>query len=165
MGWTPIRFEEKFGISNAPALVLDLGTEEVRLRGLIDRVDRNEFGGLRIIDYKTGGANLSNKDLIGGRRLQMPIYALAAQHALRLGTVEEGFYWQIRAAKPSYFKLSKFKNNQQKGPQAAYTIALDHIRRMLGGVRSGSFLPIPPGDGCPSYCPAVQWCWRYQPGY
>ncbi|MDI9565824.1 MAG: ATP-dependent helicase/deoxyribonuclease subunit B [Chloroflexi bacterium ADurb.Bin120] len=165
MGWTPIRFEEKFGISNTPALVLDLGAEEVRLRGLIDRVDRNEFGGLRIIDYKTGGSNLSNKDLISGRRLQMPIYAQAAQQALRLGTVKEGFYWQIRAAKPSSFKLSKFKNNQQKGPQAAYTIALDHIRRMLGDVRSGSFPPIAPGDGCPSYCPAVQWCWRYQPGY
>ncbi len=163
--WTPIRFEEKFGIRNTPNLVLDLGTEEVRLCGLIDRVDRNEFGGLRIIDYKTGGSNLSNKDLISGRRLQMPIYALAAQHALRLGTVEEGFYWQIRAAKSSYFKLSKFKNDELKGPQGAYTITLDHIRRILGGVRSGQFPPIAPGDGCPSYCPAVQWCWRYQPGY
>ena len=165
LGWTPIRFEEKFGISNTPDLVLDLETEEVRLRGLIDRVDRNELGGLRIIDYKTGGSNLSNKDLISGQRLQMPIYALAAQQALRLGTVEEGFYWQIRAAKPSYFKLSKFKNDELKGPQGAYMTTLNHIRRILEGVRSGQFPPIAPRDGCPSYCPAVQWCWRYQPRF
>ena len=164
-GWTPIRFEAKFGIYNTPALELDLGDEFVRLRGVIDRVDQRDDGLLRVIDYKTGGSHLSASDLLSGRRLQLPIYALAAQEALGLGTVGEGFYWQIRAAKASTFKLSRFKTVGLQGPEAAYAVALDHINNNLDGIRSGQFPPIPPKGGCPGYCPAVQWCWRYQAGF
>ena len=62
--------------------------------------------GLRIIDYKQVGQTVQQGP-DQRRRLQMPIYAQAAQQALRLGTVKEGFYWQTRAV-PSSFKLSKF---------------------------------------------------------
>lgn len=164
-GWTPIRFEAKFGIHDAPALELDVGGEAVRLRGMVDRVDQRTDGLIRVIDYKTGGSHLSKNDLISGRRLQLPIYALAAQEALGLGTVVEGFYWQIRDAKPSSLKLSTFKTDALKGPQGAYTVAMDHIQYNLNGIRSGQFPPVPPKGGCPSYCPAVQWCWRYQPTF
>ncbi|MFU8826713.1 MAG: PD-(D/E)XK nuclease family protein [Brevefilum sp.] len=164
-GWTPIRFEAKFGIHDTPALELDLGSEFVRLRGVIDRVDQRTDGLLRVIDYKTGGSHLAASDLHSGRRLQLAIYALAAQEALGLGTVVEGFYWQIRAAKASSIKLSRFKTEGLKGPEAAYTVALDHIKNNLVDIRSGQFPPIPPKGGCPSYCPAVLWCWRYQAGY
>jgi ATP-dependent helicase/nuclease subunit B len=163
-GWTPIRFEAKFGIHNTPTLVLDVDGEAVRLHGVIDRVDQRYDGLIRVIDYKTGGSYLSKNDLISGRRLQLPIYALAAQEALGLGTVAEGFYWQIRDAKASSLKLSKFITDALKGPGGAYMIALDHIHNNLKGIRAGQFPPIPPKGGCPSYCPAVQWCWRYQAG-
>jgi ATP-dependent helicase/nuclease subunit B len=164
-GWTPIRFEAKFGIHGTPALGLDVGGEAVRLHGLIDRVDQNNNGMIRVIDYKTGGSYLSKGDLISGRRLQLPIYALAAQEALGLGTVVEGFYWQIRDAKASSLKLSKFITDELKGPQGAFAMALDHIQHNLKGIRAGQFPPVPPKGGCPKYCPAVQWCWRYQAGY
>lgn len=164
-GWTPIRFEAKFGIHDTPALELDVGGEAVRLHGVIDRVDQDDSGRIRVIDYKTGGSHLAKGDLISGRRLQLPIYALAAQEALGLGTVVEGFYWQIRDAAASSLKLSKFATESLKGPQGAYTVALDHIQHNLAGIRSGQFPPVPPKGGCPSYCPAVQWCWRYQAGY
>jgi ATP-dependent helicase/nuclease subunit B len=164
-GWTPIRFEAKFGMHDAPALELNVGGEAVRLHGVIDRVDQDASGGIRVIDYKTGSSHLSKNDLISGWRLQLPIYALAAQEALGLGTVVEGFYWQIRAASASSLKLSRFKTDALKGPQGAYTMALDHIQHNLVGIRAGQFPPIPPKGGCPSYCPAVQWCWRYQPTF
>jgi len=164
-GWTAICFEAKFGIHDAPALELDVGGEAVRLRGVIDRVDQYNNGWIRVIDYKTGGSHLTNGDLISGRRLQLPIYALAAQEALGLGRVAEGFYWKIRDAEASSFKLSKFKTDELKGPEGAYAVALDHIKQNLNGIRAGQFPPIPPKGGCPKYCPAVQWCWRYQAGF
>jgi ATP-dependent helicase/DNAse subunit B len=164
-GWKPIRFEAMFGIYGTPALLLDTDGEVVRLHGVIDRVDQTADGLIRVIDYKTGGSHLSKNDLISGRRLQLPIYALAAQEALGLGTVVEGFYWQIRDAKASSLKLSRFNTDTLKGPEGAYAVALDHIQHNLVGIRAGQFPPIPPKGGCPSYCPAVQWCWRYQAGY
>ncbi|MBW6467402.1 MAG: PD-(D/E)XK nuclease family protein, partial [Brevefilum sp.] len=65
-GWTPIRFEAKFGIHHTPALELDAGGEAVRVHGVIDRVDQNNNGMIRVIDYKTGGSYLSKRDLISG---------------------------------------------------------------------------------------------------
>ena len=164
-GWTPIRFEAKFGIHGTSALALDVDGEAVRLHGVIDRVDQRNDGQIRVIDYKTGGSHLSKNDLISGRRLQLPIYALAAKEALGLGAVVEGFYWQIRDAKASSLKLSKFYADALKGPEGAYAVAINHIQHNLAGIRAGQFPPIPPKGGCPNYCPAVQWCWRYQAGY
>jgi ATP-dependent helicase/nuclease subunit B len=160
-GWTPFRFEQKFGLNNHPALAVEIGSESIQLRGVIDRVDQNYQGQIRVLDYKTGGSNLEKADLISGRRLQIPIYALAAQDALHLGEVVEGFYWKINEAKASSFKLSKYAG----GPLAAYSLVIAHIKRILSGIRSGEFPPVPPKGGCPDYCPAVQWCWRYQSGY
>jgi len=164
-GWTPVHFEEKFGIQGTPTLQIRLEAEVIHLHGVIDRVDQNARGQMRVVDYKTGGSNLTNADLKSGRRLQMPIYALAAQEALNLGEVVEGFYWKIRDAEASSFKLSKFKTGDEEGPAAAYSVLIAHIARILDGIRSGQFPPRPPKGGCPPYCPAVQWCWRYQAGF
>lgn len=163
--WTPVAFEQKFGIAGKPALALHLEYETIQLHGMIDRVDKNSLGEIRVMDYKTGGANLDKAGLESGRRLQLPIYALAAQDALQLGEVVEGFYWKIGAAEASSLKLSKYKLDDEKGPQAAYRTAIAQIQRILEGIRSGEFPPIPPKGGCPSYCPAAQWCWRYEAGF
>ena len=164
-GWTPVSLEQKFGIGGTSALALNLGSETIWLHGFIDRVDKNMRGEIRVIDYKTGGANLDKAGLESGRRLQLPIYAMAAQDALQLGEVVEGFYWKIGAAAASSLKLSKYKSDDDKGPEAAYRTAIAQIQRILEGIRSGEFPPIPPKGGCPSYCPAAQWCWRYEAGF
>lgn len=164
-GWKPILFEQKFGIQDTPVLQIDLGAEQIQLHGVIDRVDQNGAGEIRVVDYKTGGSNLEKTDLLSGRRLQLPIYALAARDALRLGEVVDGFYWKIYEAKASSFKLEKFKDEGLAGPPAAYRIVIEHINNILSGIRSGRFPPKPPRGGCPEYCPAVQWCWRYQGGF
>jgi ATP-dependent helicase/DNAse subunit B len=163
--WTPIGFEQKFGIGHQPALTIKVGAEMVQLRGLIDRIDRHTSGSIRVIDYKTGGSHLDKRSFEDGRRLQLPIYGLAAQDALGLGEVVDGFYWIIRKADKSSFKLSKYKTEDDEGLPAAKRVTLEHLQISLSGIRSGHFKPKAPHDGCPSYCPAVQWCWRYEAGW
>lgn len=164
-GWTPIAFEQQFGTAGLPPVVIIIGDEEVQLRGIIDRVDRHSNGDIRVIDYKTGGGSLEKADLERGYRLQLPIYGMVAQYAMKLGQVVDGFYWKINAASPSALKLSTFKHLGSEGPEAAYDLALDHIKKFLSSMRKGEFAPKVPKGGCPFYCPAVAWCWRYQAGF
>src|SRR3972149_3155782 len=73
-----------------PPLELELDGRVVRVRGIVDRLDRRPDGGLRVIDYKTGRSRLNVAELNQGRRIQLPLYALAAQEALGLGPVAGG---------------------------------------------------------------------------
>ena len=164
-GWTPIGFEQKFGSDGQPALPLDLGDEVIHLRGVIDRVDRDANGYVRVIDYKTGGGSLAKADLERGCRLQLPVYGLAAQYPLNLGQVIEGFYWKINDASKSALRLANFEYDDLEGPQAAYQLAAEHIKKFLNSMRSGEFPPRVPKGGCPFYCPAIAWCWRYKAGF
>jgi len=63
--------------------------------------------------------------------------------------------------------LSRFQYAQEalerEGVQGAIDTALDHVVRAVQGVRAGRFAPSAPRGGCPSYCPATVWCWRYAP--
>ena len=159
-GWRPFRQELKFGMG-APSLELETEAGPVRLHGFIDRVDMANDGSLRVIDYKTGGAAISVAHLHEGRRLQLPIYALAVQKALGLGQVKSGFYWHIQKAEASSLKLEKFED----GINSAFAVAIAHVGRHVNGIRSGKFAPKPPTEGCPSYCPAAGFCWRYKKGF
>jgi ATP-dependent helicase/DNAse subunit B len=204
--WTPIGLELAFGSGDQPPLELELDGGTVRLHGIVDRLDRRPDGGLRVIDYKTGRSRLGAVELDQGRRVQLPLYALAAQEALRLGPVVEGFYWAILAAEPGPLRLSRYRAPEEDGsasdadpgperagggsarstgtpaaggsaaghrasggpaprtgPAAAFATARRHVARVVRGVSAGEFAPIPPPGGCPDYCPATAWCWRYQP--
>lgn len=164
-GWTPLAYEQKFGIAEFPPLEIDLNGETMRLRGVIDRLDRNATDEIRVMDYKTGGSHLEPQYLKNGSRLQLPLYALAAQETLGLGTVAEGLYWKIQAGEAGSLKLSKFKTEQGEGVDEAIRVVKEHLARILSGIRAAEFPPIPPKGGCPAYCPAASWCWRFQPGW
>jgi ATP-dependent helicase/nuclease subunit B len=155
--FTPLRMEARFGMGQ-PSLVLQTEAGEVRLHGYIDRLDTAPDGSLRVIDYKSGGTTISAAHLESGRRLQLPIYALAAQEALGLGKVSSGFYWHIQSVKASSLKLEKFES----GVDAAFETAVSHVGKHVKRIRAGHFEPKPPAEGCPSYCPAVGFCWRYK---
>ena len=163
--WKPLGFEQKFGIGSAPPLKFEVDGTIVQIRGLIDRLDISPYGQLRVIDYKSSSMHFSKTDLLNGSRLQLPIYALAAQDALGLGDVRDGFYWSINDAKASSIKLSSFKYEEIEGPDAAYQVAREHIQEILEGTRAGKFEPKAPKGGCPDYCPVKSWCWRYEAGY
>jgi ATP-dependent helicase/DNAse subunit B len=160
LGYTPRVLEAKFGMG-APSLVLHTSAGEVRLHGYIDRLDAAPDGTLRVIDYKAGNAAISAAHLKEGRRLQLPIYALAARDALGLGEISGGFYWHIQKAEASSLKLEKFEG----GAPIAFETAIVQIGKHVSAIRAGHFEPKPPQDGCPNYCPAVNFCWRYKKGF
>ena len=161
-GWSPYKFEQRFGKTPATVLIVDTGIGPLKISGFIDRIDRKGEE-LRIIDYKTGSNNFGVKDLLEGYVLQLPIYALAAQEALNLGRATHGFYWRIIAAEPSSLKLEKLKYENETGPQAAYKIARRNIEQIVKHVRAGKFPPQPAKGSCPTYCVAAPFCWRFYP--
>jgi RecB family exonuclease len=151
--YAPCFYEQAFGFKGQP--VLDAG--DVRLHGFIDRVDAAPDGRLRVMDYKTSSTLISARDLAEGHRLQLPLYALAARDALKLGDVDAGFYWHVGSARPSSLKLESFEG----GVEAAIVTAVAYARAYVQAICEGKFSPrVPPGD-CPSYCPATAWCWRF----
>lgn len=168
-GWQPYAYEQVFGLQGKPELRIELEGGDVLVRGVIDRVDRNAEGQVRILDYKTGSSHLSKNDLISGRRLQLAIYAMGARDALGLGEPVEGIYWTIRGAKAGALKLGSFKafmdEGVYEGPEGAMELARRHVDRFVEGVRAGDYAPDSPEGGCPPYCPVVGWCWRYREGW
>jgi len=163
-GWRPLAFEAKFGLAGQPPLILHTPSGDILLHGLVDRVDIDPDGKLRVIDYKSGGAHLTPQDLIEGRRLQLPIYALAASQALGLGEPAEGFYWKLFQRGVSSLRLSQFECDAETGPQAAFALASRYIETIVTQIRLGLFQPLPPPGGCPGYCAAASWCWHYHAG-
>jgi ATP-dependent helicase/DNAse subunit B len=165
VGWKPIAFEQKFGLDGNPALEIWLDEDRIiRLHGVIDRVDQDDQGNLRVIDYKTGVSHLSKEDLIRGTRLQLPLYALAAMQVFKETDVVEGFYWAINAKKPGSLKLSKFEYEGFEGTEGAIQVARQHLQLIMDGLGNADFRPQVPVGGCPDYCPARLWCWRYKAG-
>ncbi len=100
--WPPVALEQRFGFDgedSLPALELGEGPERVRLRGAIDRIDR-EPGGRRAIvrDYKSGAVR---QQFGQGRwasegKLQVALYMLAVRELLGLEPVA-GLYQPLRA--------------------------------------------------------------------
>lgn len=158
--FVPIAYEQRFG-DDIP-LTVEQDDDYFCLHGVIDRVDRDPISGqVRVIDYKTGSTGFTDRDLDAGHKIQLPLYALAAQESLRLGAVVDGFYWQIRKAEASELRLAGFQN----GVADAIAVAVKHAWEAIHGVREGRFPPTPPAAGCPSYCPAAAFCWHYRAGY
>lgn len=159
-GFTPVRTEA--GFWGKTALQIRDGDDRFRLHGFIDRVDRDEHGRIRIIDYKLGGSyGFTRKAVEEGKKLQLPLYARAAQDALGLGQALDGFYWHFAQAVPSKFRLADFEG----GVEAAIKAAITHAWTAIRGARAGWFVPDPPRKGCPDYCPAAAFCWQYRPGH
>ncbi len=160
--FVPSLFETPFGLRGQPPLVVAGEDDSLRLRGVIDRVDVASDGTVRVIDYKTGGRSaFTNTAVAKGKKLQLPLYALAARDALQLGEPTEGFYWHVQQAERSTFTLSRFDG----GPDGAIKVVTDKAWEAVRGARAGHFVPQPPRGGCPSYCPAAAFCWRYRPQY
>jgi len=159
-GWQVVALEQAFGLKGRPCLDVSLDDgRRLRLRGFVDRLDRDGAGALQVIDYKAGSTAISPRDLEEGKRVQLPLYALAVRDALGLGEVGGGFYWHIGSARASSLRLESYLG----GPEVAMRTALEHALTYVQAVRAGRFPPQPPAGGCPDFCPAAAFCWRYAP--
>jgi len=112
-------FRERFGMDNyaveaafgvasdsgeswPPVAVEIPGVGKVRFRGVIDRVDFDAASRTAIvIDYKTGSPNpfsgMKKHPIDRGKRLQLPIYALALRAALGDDVQVRAAYWFVSA--------------------------------------------------------------------
>ncbi len=163
-GWQPEFFECRFGIEGAPELWIPVDGQPVRLRGVIDRIDRDRHGNLRVIDYKSGGSHLAAQDLIDGRRLQLPLYALAAEERAGPGSCSRRSVLEaVCPGRRAGCAWRAFAASWARGQKRLMPQAVRHVERLVMAIRQGDFSPNPPEGGCPSYCPAASWCWSYHP--
>jgi ATP-dependent helicase/nuclease subunit B len=159
----PYRQEETFGLhgSALPALVLeDVDGSHFRVHGVIDRIDRDEAGNLRVIDYKSGSTIYSKMDIEQGLAFQTALYAMAVEpHLLPGARVLESFYLLIPSRTTSGSIQFEGQVADNETVQAAVGMALAFIRF----IRRGEF-PSLPGKatrgilGCRQYCDFIGLC-------
>ncbi len=128
------------------SLTLEDGTV-LPLRGMIDRVDRSVVDEqLIVIDYKTGSEfpparELAKDVVVGGRFLQLPVYAHAARQVYGLpqdATVQSA-YWYIT-------ERGEFKYNPVDWDEANVERFEHAINLIVNNVRAGRFPANPGGD-------------------
>ena len=150
-GMQPRHSEYAFGFDGPPvALALPDGGE-IRFRGFIDRVDVAQDGRRAVVmDYKTGSSRpygkMEDDPLMAGKRLQLPVYALAVRETLLPDAALRAEYWFI-SANGGYIRVpvtldaieAQFRNT---------------VQAIVEGVRGGIFPanPGPPGFGGPENC-------------
>jgi ATP-dependent helicase/DNAse subunit B len=168
----PEYLEKGFGMGDgdgeAPPLVIADGDVEVRLGGRIDRVDVAETDAgtfFWIVDYKTGrSANYSATSLKSFARLQLTLYALAAQRVLLAGREARPLglaYWLVTDTGPKVVLPAR-------SPHAWFRSAdeWEKVCRLLEGlvvelvrhIRAGDFPLAPRSDTCTETCPYAHVC-------
>jgi len=176
-----LRFELSFGVeleadqphdesSTPEPVTVATSAGEIHLRGRLDRVDRVAFDdveGLLIVDYKTGRLP-SEKDVLEGRNLQMPLYAAAAEALLgskcvggafhRIGS-GAGRFERFFAAVTTARGLAPYKIDQDY--DAKLDAAMETVGQFIRRMAQGRFDALPTHD-CPGYCPLRQIC-QYSP--
>jgi ATP-dependent helicase/nuclease subunit B len=158
-GYRPSLFEVE--VTGRFGVVLPERLNHVPVRGRLDRVDvRRENGEahVRVVDYKYTESNapkLEDRDLVTaalrGKRLQLPLYLLAAGNAL-------GREPAVPDAAALYFLAPYW----QEGPVVRKTLIAvcgeETVQVILDGVRGGRFF-ILPDDYC-KYCEYSSACRR-----
>ena len=148
-GATPRAFEVKFGLPDSPwqeaVWSIDTG-EQVRFRGIIDRVDTSSDGRTAfVIDYKTGSprpySGLENDPTDRGRRLQLGVYALAAQGGLENVENVSSAYWFVTTR--GGFALAPKEPVNGSSDEVSARLG-EVVSKIVSGIRSGVF-PANPG--------------------
>lgn len=154
---------------------LDLGSEQIRLTGQIDRIDVGRVGGVtvfNIIDYKSGKKQmkLDLKKVRSGHQLQLPLYTLAAEKYLFADEDARALsagYWNVRS--------NGFEKNRKKIGFSVREIAeqtltttpeweellpvmQERIQQIIRGVRSGMFPVYNDDKNCTASCSCNTMC-------
>jgi len=176
----PSRFEFSFGMvteaSDDPASSMDPvelaalnGTQKLRIRGRIDRIDITPDGYFLIYDYKSGIRHPKAKDIEAGTALQLPLYLLAFEQISGSNGIGGGYYKIRREVERSIVladTIAKDLMVSRLRPSADFagTIrhSLDCAFAYIDGIRSGRY-PLPLEEKCPNpYCDFKRIC-RFNP--
>lgn len=185
----PAHFELRFGKPSrhadddeSPAsvdepYVFDLGDGlAIRLGGRIDRVDVGSLAGdvvFQVIDYKSAAEyKLTDAELHDGRKLQPPLYAMAAAEILAQGSAAAWplrvGYWVLRQkgfGEQSSRELYRIEGGQVAATDEWQTLqpALQRrVREIVEGVRSGAFPMYSRDDDCTGRCDFAHVCRVHQ---
>ncbi len=145
--------EKRFGFGTQAALIVDGPAGPLRVRGVIDRIDR-VGDQIIVIDYKTGSTKRKIDDIAAGREFQMAIYLLAAEQLLSDAdlTVFGGAYWHIRSGQTSGEVLAG---------DEVIEYAVQHMHHHVLRAREGCFPVIPSvpyGPMCKRFCEFRRLC-------
>ena len=156
-GFVPEKLEWRFPSLDSKRGDLLLADGKYRFRGVIDRVDRNEEGLVRILDYKSGNTSFDFAKLICGTQLQLPLYEKIWLHEHPEAEVDSLLYQKLsederklllsarREVKKSYEERSKpLKKDDLAAGVADYALALSEklLRRMDEGEISATPLKL-----------------------
>jgi len=97
-GFSPRFLEWFFPNDDSKPYRLCVRGVDFTLRGLIDRVEENLAGDVRIVDFKRTGRDFSWVGLYDGTDLQLPLYKLAFEAAFPEKRVEELYYCGFRGS-------------------------------------------------------------------
>jgi ATP-dependent helicase/nuclease subunit B len=157
----PSHFEIAFGFdrplkswdpaSTAKPLVIKGGKFPIRVRGVIDRLDRATEGWI-VLDYKTGSTQFSKARFEDGSDLQLPLYVIAVNEVLRPGGEQavDGFYYMLKS----------FRHSASLGKGMA-EICEDVKQRAVAhaaNICAGRFPPEPRDGGACRACAAREIC-------
>ena len=143
----PAAVELGFGMPHSASgpVGVEIGDgRSMSVRGSIDRVDATPHGGLLVVDYKTGSARAYEKlgaddPTLGGHRLQLVLYDLAARSMLGIADTADGHgaYWFV-SAKGQFSDIGYATN-------AARRQVLEAVNAIVDGVGDGLF-PLHPDE-------------------
>lgn len=122
---------------NDVKIELAAGRPPLRVKGYIDRIDLVD-GKLVVIDYKSGAAAISRREMEIGRDFQMMIYMLALRNVIeQMGKETEvagGLFWRLRNLKASGLHVAG-----DEADDAAIEMARQHVARNVRQSRHGQF--------------------------
>lgn len=144
-GLRPLHAEWRFGGPGEPQVRFDLGDgRTLSLRGSVDRIDEDDKGELVVTDYKSGKQPKGKEKQAwdGGRRLQLPLYALAAAAHFEHpdGRPVQTAYWYTS-------RREGFLVKPHEIDEAARTSASGTVRAIIDGITGGVFPARPTSDG------------------
>jgi ATP-dependent helicase/DNAse subunit B len=177
----PSRFEFAFGMkprdADDPASVAEPvelagreGTETVRIKGRIDRIDETPAGMFAIADYKTGSQLAGAKEVTDGTALQLPLYLMAYEKISGKTGVLAGYYRIRREVENKYVLLDEpgrdlVVSSHPRATKNFRDVLLEshaHAAGFIREIRAGNF-PLPAEEKCKNpYCEFKTIC-RFDP--
>ena len=143
----PVAVELGFGMPHSASgpVRVEIGDgRSMSVRGSIDRVEATPHGGLLVVDYKTGSSRAFEKlgaddPTLGGHRLQLVLYDLAARSLLGIADTADGHgaYWFV-STKGQFSDVGYATN-------AARRQVLGAVNAIVDGVGDGLF-PLHPDE-------------------
>ncbi|HEY9731515.1 MAG TPA: PD-(D/E)XK nuclease family protein [Drouetiella sp.] len=157
--YAPTLVEAKFGFdgedSYPPLTIPSDNGNSIAIFGKIDRIDiaedLQEQPRIRVVDYKKGSSPVTDADVVEGRNIQLPLYALAVEQSILPGAkAVEARYLSVQAAAPigtHYFDGRKKRRSNYGGgdetPINLLQVTEAHVKRIVSGISAGDFSVAP----------------------